>query len=111
MEPLVWVRPDQVRAEYPPATLLYQRLVAVDALGEPPGRVPIRHLLGFQLRLEAAFKHLGLAEANRGDWRDREGDARDAPGVGPVAGGGPQDGSRHEHLLPASSPRDGGPRL
>ena len=78
------MRPDEVSAQDTIGVLPDQCLEAVDRFVESPGRVPIGSLLRMQSEFDPLRARLRLAEANRGNWRNRECDARNAAVVRPV---------------------------
>src|SRR5260370_3190351 len=75
---------DEMGAEDAPAALFDQRFESVHRLGDTARRVPIRHLLAFDLKFYAPRPRLALAQAHGGDRWQREGDARYAAIVGSV---------------------------
>src|SRR5262249_23585406 len=75
------MRPDEVSAQDAIAVLLDQGLEAVDGLIESHGCIPVRNLLRVHAEFYPLRARLHLAKANRGNWRNRERDARDAPVV------------------------------
>src|SRR5262249_6088654 len=76
--------PDEVSAQDAIGVLLDQCLEAVDRFVESPGCVPIRGVLGVYSEFDPLCARARLAEANRGNWRNRECDARNALVVRPV---------------------------
>src|SRR5262249_56641970 len=78
------MRPDEVSAQDTIGVLPDQCLEAVDRFVESPGRVPIGSLLRMQSEFDPLRARLRLAEANRGNWRNCECDARNAAVVRPV---------------------------
>src|SRR5215813_13474337 len=78
------MRPDEVSAQDTIGVLPDQCLEAVDRFVESPGRVPIGSLLRMQSEFDPLRTRLRLAEANRGNWRNCECNARNASVVRPV---------------------------
>src|SRR5262249_56792271 len=64
--------------------LLDEGLEAVDRFVESSGCVPVRSLLRVHSEFDPLRARLRLAEPNRGNWRNCECDARNAPVVRPV---------------------------
>ena len=84
VDDLVHVGPDEVRAEDMARAFLDQRLVSVDPLGHAPRRVPIGRLLALDAELQSLLTSPLFGQADAGDGRLREGDARHAAIVGQV---------------------------
>src|SRR5262245_33665403 len=79
------MRPDEVSAQDSIGILLDEGLEAIDRFIESHGCVPVRNLLRVHSEFDPLRARLRLAEANRGNWRNCECDARNAAVVRPVA--------------------------
>lgn len=82
VDDLVDVWADEMGTEDATAVLFDQRLVAVDALGDAPGGVPVRYPLRLYPGLQALLARLRLRETHRCNRRDGEGYAWHAAIVG-----------------------------
>src|SRR5262245_28409876 len=78
------MRPDEVSPQDAVSVLLDEGLEAVDRFVESQRCVPVRNLLRVHSEFHPLRARLRLAEANRGNWRNCECDARNAPVVWPV---------------------------
>ena len=85
VDDLVHMRPDQARAENALAASFDQGLVSVDRLGDATRRVLVSNLLTIDPEFQPCRARLRFAQTHGGDRRQREGDARHAPIVRPVA--------------------------
>src|SRR5262249_3872525 len=76
--------PDEVSPQDAIGVLLDEGLEAVDRFVESQRCVPVRSLLRVHSEFDPLRARLRLAEPNRGNWRNCERDARNAPVVRPV---------------------------
>src|SRR5216684_1586745 len=84
VDDLVDIRPDKMRANDTTAVLFDDRLVAIDALGDPARRVPAGRLFGLYAHLEALAARLRFGRPHSRDRRQREGHTRHAAIVRPL---------------------------
>src|SRR6516165_8674201 len=84
VDDLFGMGPDEVSAQDAIGVLLDKGLEAVDRFVESSGCVPVRSLLRVHSKFDPLRARLHLAETNRGNWRNCECDARNAPVVRPV---------------------------
>src|SRR6516164_9598561 len=75
---------NEVSAQDAIGVLLDEGLEAIDRFIESQGCVPVGSLLGVHSEFQPLRARLRLAEANRGNWRNGECDARNAAVVRPV---------------------------
>src|SRR5215471_15535246 len=84
IDDLFGMGPDEVSAQDAICVLLDEGLEAVDRFVESSGCVPVRSRLRVHSEFDPLRARLRLAEPNRGNWRNCECDARNAPVVRPV---------------------------
>src|SRR5262249_34968038 len=77
--------PNEMRPEYPAAAFFNDRLVSVDAFGQPARGIPIRRSVCFDSNRNTLLARVTLGQSDSGDRWQRKGNARNAAVVGPVA--------------------------